>query len=231
MYATIPGGFWNFAIGGYSTVAGGSENEANGAYSFIAGGSENITGGSNSLAAGRLAYATGNGDFVWSDDSGVTTATFQNNQYMARASGGVIFLTGTQASPSSYASGMAGVALQPGATSWSTISDRNAKKNFKPVDTMAVLDKLAAVPIEQWNYKWEKDSDTPNIGPMAQDFKHAFYPGRTDTSINTLEFDGVELAAIQGLNQKLNEQRAENSELKQELDELKAEVKSLEQRN
>ena len=37
-------------------------------------------------------------------------------------------------------------------------------------------------------------------GAMAQDFKAAFYPGRDDKSISTLEFDGVELAAIQGLN-------------------------------
>ena len=28
---------------------------------------------------------------------------------------------------------------------------------------------------------------------MAQDFKHAFYPGRDDKGISTLEFDGVEL--------------------------------------
>jgi len=32
---------------------------------------------------------------------------------------------------------------------------------------------------------------------MAQDFKAAFYPGRDHKSISTLEFDGVELAAIQ----------------------------------
>jgi len=64
------------------------------------------------------------------------------------------------------------------------------------------------------NYKWEKDSDVPNIVPMAQDFKHAFYPGRNDKGISTLEFDGVELAAIQGLNQKLNEKDAEIQKLK-----------------
>jgi len=40
---------------------------------------------------------------------------------------------------------------------------------------------------------------------MAQDFKAAFYPGRDNKCITTLEFDGVELAAIKGLNQKLEE--------------------------
>jgi len=53
---------------------------------------------------------------------------------------------------------------------------------------------------------------------MAQDSIHAFYPGRSDRSITTLEFDGVELAAIQGLNQKLNETVAEIQALKSRLD-------------
>jgi hypothetical protein len=63
---------------------------------------------------------------------------------------------------------------------------------------------------------------------MAQDFKGAFYPGRDDKSISTLEFDGVELAAIKGLNEKMETRshddeinirklEAENAELKQRL--------------
>jgi hypothetical protein len=103
-------------------------------------------------------------------------------------------------------------------------SDRNAKKNFQPVDAVAVLNRLAAIPIEQWNYKWEADTATPNLGPMAQDFKAAFYPGRDDKSISTLEFDGVELAAIKGLNQKVDAEnaalRARNAELEQRLEAL-----------
>jgi hypothetical protein len=107
------------------------------------------------------------------------------------------------------------------------ISDRNAKKNFKPVDTVAVLEKLAAIPIERWNYQWEKDSDVPHLGPMAQDFKGAFYPGRDDKTISMLEFDGVALAAIQGLNQKLDEKDSEIQTLKQSVAELKQLVSQL----
>lgn len=117
--------------------------------------------------------------------------------------------------------------LNPNSTAWTTISDRRAKKNFKPVDCETVLDKLAEIPIQQWNYKWEKDTDVPNIGPMAQDFKHAFYPGREDTGITTLEFDGVELAAIEGLNQKLEK---EDKEKNAEIQELKQQNQQLEQR-
>jgi trimeric autotransporter adhesin len=97
------------------------------------------------------------------------------------------------------------------------------------VDGEAVLEKLVTIPVEKWNYKWEPDTNPPHIGPMAQDFKGAFYPGRDDKSISTLEFDGVELAAIQGLNEKvksgeqktetqMEKQEAENAELKQRLE-------------
>ena len=130
-----------------------------------------------------------------------------------------------------------GVPVFPGGTSRSAVCDRNAKKNFQAVDNLAVLNKLAAIPVERWNYKWEKDSDVPNIGPMAQDFTAAFYPGRDDKSISTLEFDGVELAPIQGLNEKVevrsreSEDRiqkleAENVELKQRLDMLEKNVRN-----
>ena len=100
------------------------------------------------------------------------------------------------------------------------VSDRNAKKNFRSVDTVAVLDKLAAIPIKRWNYKWEKDSDVPHIGPMAQDFKGAFYPGRDDRTISMLEFDGVALAALQGLNRKLEAKDAEIQALRESVTEL-----------
>ena len=63
-----------------------------------------------------------------------------------------------------------------------------------------------------------------HLGPMAQDFKGAFYPGRDDVSISTLEFDGVALAAIQGLNQKVEKEnaalRAENAELRARLEKV-----------
>jgi hypothetical protein len=236
-YGTVGGGNSNTNLGFAGTIAGGQNNvagnnfqpavgggfgnQAAGHYATVPGGFKNLASGEYSFAAGYQAQATKQGSFAWGDSSGATTTTFANNQFMARASGGFVFLTGTGASPTAYGSGTAGAALAANGTSWSTISDRNAKKNFAPVDTKAVLDKLAGIPIQQWNYKWEKDGDVPNIGPMAQDFKGAFYPGRDDKSITTLEFDGVELAAIQGLNQKLDETRAESQSKDAEIAALK----------
>ncbi len=104
------------------------------------------------------------------------------------------------------------------ATAFNPPSDRNLKENFTPVSPSDVLAKVVALPISSWNFKG--DSATPHVGPMAQDFHAAFGLGTDDKHIATVAADGVALAAIQGLNQKLEEQRAENQELKQRLEAL-----------
>ena len=89
-----------------------------------------------------------------------------------------------------------------------------------------VLERVVGLPIQTWNYKPQPDA-IRHMGPAAQDFHAAFGLGDTDTHIAVVDADGVALAAIQGLNQKVEEQRAENAELRQELAELKQLVKSL----
>jgi hypothetical protein len=191
-------------------VGGGVSNQATGDHATVPGGQGNIASGAYSFAAGVGAQAITQHAFVWSDGSNPTTSTVEN-QFIVRASGGVVMYS---------SDGAANAWLKPGDSAWTTLSDRNAKKNFQPVNAVDVLDKLATIPIQQWNYNWEKDSAVPNIGPMAQDFKHAFYPGRDDKGISTLEFDGVELAAIQGLNLKLREKDAEIQALQRRLERL-----------
>ena len=213
--ATISGGIGNIASGVSATVGGGYGNQATNAYATIPGGVNNVAGGQYSFAAGTAAYALHSGAFVWSDSSASTTS-FGANQFLVRASGGIYMYSSSGGTPVTY--------IQPGGTGWSSISDRNAKKNFQPVDTKTVLEKLAAIPVQKWNYKWEKETDVPNIGPMAQDFKHAFYPGRDDKGISTLEFDGVELAAIQGLYQELRDEKARNDALERRVKELESRI-------
>ena len=224
--ATVLGGGQYNSISNNATFAflgGGYQNTNTGPYSVIPGGINNVAA-SYSFAAGSNAMATNANAFVWSDGSAVTGSTNASSVTL-RAGGGYRLLT---------SSGASGAFLGANQTSWSAISDRNVKKNFRPVNTKSVLDKLAAIPVQQWNYNWEKDGDVPNIGPMAQDFKAAFYPGRDDKSISTLEFDGVELAAIQGLNQKLEAETkakdAEIEDLKQSVAELKKMVQLLAER-
>ena len=109
-------------------------------------------------------------------------------------------------------------------------SDRNAKENFTALDGKAVLAKVAALPVTKWNYKTDS-SGAQHIGPMAQDFQAAFQLSADDTHISMVDADGVALAAIQGLNEKvesgkqkaeiqIQELKAENAELKERLEKL-----------
>jgi len=100
--------------------------------------------------------------------------------------------------------------------SFITTSDRNAKENFNAISPADVLAKVMGLPIQEWNFK--TDARTTHIGPMAQDFYAAFGVGPDDRHIATVDADGVALAAIQGLNQKLER---ENADLRKELQEIK----------
>jgi trimeric autotransporter adhesin len=108
-------------------------------------------------------------------------------------------------------------------------SDRNLKENFAQINPRAVLDKVAALPISSWNYKEDKRS--PHIGPMAQDFYAAFSVGPDDKHITTIDEGGVALAAIQGLNQKVEERDAEITALKGRLEKLERLVQSQKAQN
>ena len=90
-----------------------------------------------------------------------------------------------------------------------------------------ILEKVASLPLSTWNYRSEPAAFR-HLGPMEQYFKAAFGLGETDTGITTVDADGVALAAIQGLNEKveagsqksevrIQKLEAENAELKQRL--------------
>jgi hypothetical protein len=92
-------------------------------------------------------------------------------------------------------------------------SDRNVKEDFAAVDAQEMLKKVAALPLQSWSYT--NRPGVKHVGPMAQDFHSAFGLGEDDKHIATVDADGVALAAIQGLNQKLEGQlRQKDSELK-----------------
>jgi hypothetical protein len=109
---------------------------------------------------------------------------------------------------------------------WFNSSDKNLKENFAALDAAQLLQKIAQLPVTEWNYKTD-NATVKHIGPMAQDFHAAFGLGPNDTTISTVDEGGVALAAIQGLNQRveelkneLNRKDAENAELAQRLEKL-----------
>lgn len=99
-------------------------------------------------------------------------------------------------------------------------SDVNVKDEFTAVDVQQVLENVAAMPISTWNYKTE--ANVCHMGPMAQDFAAAFAVGDSDKHIHAVDANGVALAAIQGLYQRLQEKDAQ-------LNQLHADVASLKQ--
>ena len=113
-------------------------------------------------------------------------------------------------------------------------SDRNAKENFTAINALDVLSKVAALPVTEWNYKTDSKAQ-PHIGPMAQDFQAAFgLNGADDKHISVVDEGGVALAAIQGLNQEVQEkaatiqaQGAEIQTLKQQNDALATQLQAL----
>ena len=105
---------------------------------------------------------------------------------------------------------------------FNTTSDRDMKEQFVPVDSQDILNRVASLPITSWHFRTGDKSQ--HIGPMAQDFHAAFAVGTDDRHIATVDEDGVALAAIQGLNQKLKEKEAEIQRLAKRLSDLEARV-------
>ncbi len=222
-YATVAGGTGNIASGNDSAIGGGSLNTATGNFSNISGGGGNIAsglystvaGGFGNLASGNYSFAAGtqattqtsaatptvhHGVFIFADSSNASFYSAAANEFAVRATGGVRFVSAIDPSTGDPT---AGVTLAAGAGSWASLSDRAAKRDFEPVHGEQILDRLAAMPTYEWSYRTEI-SGARHVGPTAQDFHAAFGLGDSDRTITTIDEGGVALAAIQGLNAKLD---------------------------
>ena len=171
-----------------------------GRWGVIPGGYFSRAYGQLSFAAGYRAYATNAGSFVWNGSPQITAST-NDNSFTVRCLGGARFITSTNTN--GFPGITHGVVLAAGGNSWASLSDRNAKTNFQPIQPRMVLAKLADLPVSMWEYKGSPGRTY--IGPTAQDFHHAFGLGQDDKSISTLDSDGVMYAAIQGLVEELKE--------------------------
>lgn len=107
---------------------------------------------------------------------------------------------------------------------WTNGSSRAFKHAFTAIDPAAVLDALLQLPLSRWRYR-DEDTGIEHLGPMAEDFHAAFGLGGDPRYIGTVDADGVALAAIQGLNAKLER---ENADLRVVLQALSARLDALE---
>jgi hypothetical protein len=194
---------------------------ANGSFG-VAIGLQNSASGNFSVAIGKNARTNdkqgsivlGDGCAMFSSDSVFPTA---NNQFVARGCGGVKFFTNMELT--------AGVELAPGGSGWNVISDVNRKENFEALDGEDVLLRLRDVPVMTWNYRTQ-DAEIRHAGPTAQDFHAAFGLGESESMINTVDIDGINLAAIKALEERTRELR----EATAEIEALRSEVAAQKQR-
>ncbi len=174
------------------------------------------------LALGHRASTNGyDGAMVISDNS--TTDSLEataNNQFSVRAAGGYRFY--------SNATETVGASINAGGSTWNAISDRNRKQDFLSVDGEDLLARLRTVPVSTWRYISEEDRSVRHIGPMAQDWHRAFGFSADSTIINSGDFDGVNLAAIQALEARTAELRARTAEVERLRAELTATQSRLE---
>jgi hypothetical protein len=122
----------------------------------------------------------------------------------------------------SVSGGAGGAATLSNGGTWTNASSRAFKTGFLDIDALDVLDRVVALSITRWTYKDSAEGE--HMGPMAEDFKAAFNLAGGGQSIATVDADGVALAAIQGLNQKLE---AENAQLRRRLEAIEARLDNL----
>jgi len=101
-------------------------------------------------------------------------------------------------------------------------SSRTLKTDFAALDPREILSKVVDLPVKSWRFK-DSGMASRHIGPFAEDFYAAFGVGPDEQHISTVDLGGVALAAIQGLNQKVQELEV----LNQKVEELEAEKAAL----
>jgi hypothetical protein len=231
-YSIVGGGARNSASGVYSVVGGGYENLASGVEAIVPGGTWNAARGRLSLAMANNAKANHDGSVVIAANSSADDAdsirSGGDEQMVLRADGGLYITNQFEQAPydtTKLITTRGGAFLSGSGWDWTNASGRDKKENFQPVDGRELLEKIARIPIERWNYKGQ-DINVRHIGPIADDFNSLFGVGADDESISTIDPAGVALAAIQELHkrtQRIDELERELTELRNLVQEIIAE--------
>lgn len=237
----VTGTQWNDNNVGMYSVALGYNSRASGDNTFAVGPGSVASQGSavaigenntaNSYASITLGYhAHSNqrpGSFVFGDFSTPDTIrSGANNQATFRVAGGFRIYTNANL--------LSGVTIAANGSSWDVVSDRNRKENFLALDGEDLLRRLRGVPVTSWNYV-AQGREVRHVGPMAQDWHRALGLSGDSLTINSGDFDGVNLAAAQALERRTSEQggriealERENAALRRAAAELEARIARLE---
>lgn len=240
-FSTVGGGSFNTASADQSFAAGYSANvrssdtgtfvwsdstasatapfTSTGANQFLINATGGVGIGTNNPNGYQLNVLATNKAIYGGSNSSAGFGMVADNQ----AGGDALYVGGTGATTGTVIATAVGAYLSSGGQ-WVNKSDRAAKAGFAAIDVGHVLDEVVAMPVTRWFYKAEGDA-IHHIGPVAQDFHAAFGLGRDDKTIGTVDEGGVALAAIQGLNKKLE---IENKQLHEQIDALSVRLSALE---
>jgi FtsZ-binding cell division protein ZapB len=115
------------------------------------------------------------------------------------------------------------------APSFNNTSARAKKQSIAPVSPDAVLDGVTELDVSTWEFT--DTDDGRHMGPMAGDFHDAFELGDDDETIASVDADGVALAAIQGLADRLERKNDRIDHLRDRLAAREGRVEDLEDEN
>ncbi len=107
-------------------------------------------------------------------------------------------------------------------------SSVHVKENFSEVNAEEVLMKISELPLTEWSYK--QRPNLRHVGPMAQDFYAAFELGKGETTISSIDADGISLVAIKALAQRDVDNKIRMEKLEQENSKLEKAVLDLMER-
>jgi hypothetical protein len=198
---------------GRGALAAGLMTQANGIGS-VAMGTGTVAAGDASVALGSGITARGAGSFAFGDSHISHALDVPANSFLVRAHGGIGLTSGIGT----------GCDLPPNSGAWACASSKLVKEDFEDVDGEDVLARLKGVRIQSWRYI---GTSARHLGPFAEDFSAAFGLGDSPTRIAQIDADGVALSAVQALERRTGELRAENVALRMETAELRAENAAL----
>ncbi|WP_165372251.1 tail fiber domain-containing protein [Emticicia agri] len=216
---------------GYGATASGLGTVASGDFSLVAG-YYNTASGERSTAMGSQVNTNNQkGTFIIGDShpnaDGVTLCGAPD-QFVARFNNGYYLMTsGNQV--------RTGVQIAHGQSAWSAISDSTRKEKIVLADGESFLLKLRNLRLGSWNYKNQGTKPERFYGPMAQEIFTAFGKDKfgtigNDTTVSTLNMDGLLFIFSQALEKRTQDLQAENTQLKNETSELRAIIQKLDAR-
>ena len=174
-----------------------------------AGQNQSVTGGLSTVVLGAGAQSTHQYNFLFSSAPGTPFNSAADQEFAVKAVGGFRLRTNNL--------GTVGVDLQPGGSSWLSVSDSRSKNIISNLSTTMALELLSELDVISYNFKGGKIS---NAGIKAEQLNEAMEELNVDkkfigeyNAVAQTDYDALQVAAIQELLKKVKALEAKIKEL------------------